>query len=126
MAFDRTQKIQHGAVFAVSEERVVPRPYDDFIHDCLDAREVSDHPEFGVAVGRDDCAADRHLDGIAMAVQMPALTVVIRNTMAGVEFEPAGDAHVGSGAAEERAIISPRILRPAATRRVYREVRPLL
>jgi hypothetical protein len=36
---------------------------------------------------------------------------VVGNAVTGVEFEPAGNAHEGSGVAEERAIISPRACR---------------
>ena len=37
-----------------------------------------------------------HLQGVAVAMQMPALAGVVRNPVSGVEFEAAGDAHGGS------------------------------
>jgi hypothetical protein len=59
-----------------------------------------------------------------MPVQVAALAVVVGNAVTGVEFEPAGDAHEGSGVAEERAIISPRAGGYAPRPRVQREARP--
>lgn len=87
---------------------MVPRRHDMLIHDRFDTGEVGDHAEFRILIDGNDVTADGYLDCIAMPVQMPALTVVIRDSMTGVEFEPAGDAHEGFKAAAERASISPR------------------
>ena len=60
-------------------------------------RSRTDRVLFGVAGGGDDLTAHRHFDGIPVAVQMTAQAGVIGDAVAGVEFEPAGDAHCGPG-----------------------------
>jgi hypothetical protein len=59
-----------------------------------------------------------------MPVQMAALTLVMGNAVAGVEFEPAGYAHGERTRAEKRAIIASRVGRTGRSPRGQRDARP--
>jgi hypothetical protein len=59
----------------------------------LDFGKVHHHAVVRPIAGIDDAAAERDFEGIAVAVQVPALALVIGNPVARVEFEAAGDAH---------------------------------
>src|SRR5258707_13112910 len=100
---DRAQEIDDDFVFGVSKKSVVPRGNDVLLHQRFDAGEIGDHPLFGVAINGDHVTADSDLDRIAVAMQMPALAVVIGNPVTGVEFEPAGNAHQKAGLARKSA-----------------------
>ncbi len=86
MAGHSAQEVEHGLVIGMRQKRVIPGRDDLLLNDGFDARKIDDHALFGIAVGRDDVAAYGHLDGVTMTVQVPALTVVMRNSVAGVEF----------------------------------------
>ncbi|KFB70341.1 MAG: hypothetical protein AW09_004567 [Candidatus Accumulibacter phosphatis] len=79
----------------------------------LDFGKIHHHAVGRVAVVADDVAGKRNLDRIAVTVQMPTLTLVVRYAVAGVEFEAAGDQH-RKGTGKGRPIITPPLPAPAA------------
>ncbi len=124
MAGQGGEKIEHCPVPGISEKSVVPRRHDMVLNQRFDPAEIGDHALFRVAIVDDYIAADGYLNGIAMPVQMAALTLVMGNAVTGVEFEPAGDAHGKRTRAEKRAIIASRIGRTGLSPRGQREARP--
>ena len=51
------------------------------------------HALLGYAFGGDDVAGQGDFDGIAVAVQMPALAGMVGDAVAGVKFQPSCDLH---------------------------------
>jgi ABC-type uncharacterized transport system permease subunit len=60
---------------------------------CLDVGEIHDHAVCRIAVTADDITGKRNLNRITVAVQMPALALVIRYTVTGIKLKAAGDKH---------------------------------
>lgn len=95
MAGNGREEIHYGAIFPPRQKRVIPGFDHVLLGDGLDLGKIHDHALIGGAGSGDDRAAERDLDGVAVAVQMPALAAVIGDAVAGVEFQPSGDAHGG-------------------------------
>lgn len=93
-AFEETQQ---GSVAAPDEESVIPGVDQVLPGQGLDVGKVHHHSVQGRPCLANDIAQQRDLDGVAMAVQMAALALVVGNAVTGIEFEAAGDAHGASG-----------------------------
>jgi hypothetical protein len=61
--------------------------------DGLDFGKVHHHAVIRPSGRIDDAAAERNFKGVAVAVQVAALALVIGNPVARIEFEAAGYAH---------------------------------
>lgn len=72
---------------------MIPAADHFFPGDALYFTEVHHHAVDLVAGRVDDVAEEAYFKHIAVAVKMPALAGVIRDTVAGVEFEATSDAH---------------------------------
>jgi hypothetical protein len=93
MTRQSAQKVEDAVILAPRKKGVIP-PVDQFTRgDCLDVRKVHNHALARIARGRAHLTGQGDFDGIAVPVQMTAPAVVIGNTMARVELEPACDAH---------------------------------
>jgi hypothetical protein len=77
----------------MDEEGVIPQVDQMLNGQRLDLGKIHDHPVGAIAVLTDDLAAERDFDGIAMAMQMAALALVVRNTMTGIKLKAARDQH---------------------------------
>ena len=87
------QKIDHGRVADIGEKSVIPEIDQVLLCQCLDFGEVHDHAVCGIAVLMNDLAAERDFEYITMPVQVSALAFVIGDSVAGVEFQAAGNEH---------------------------------
>ena len=92
---NRCQKINHHLVIAMYQKSVVPDIHQFFFGNCFDVAEIHHHAVVGRTLFVNEVARQRELDGIAMAMHVAALALVIRQSMAGVKFEPAGDGDGG-------------------------------
>jgi wyosine [tRNA(Phe)-imidazoG37] synthetase (radical SAM superfamily) len=91
------EKVGDPGVSLPDQKRVVPR-FDDVAHgDGLDLGKIHHHAVMRLAGGLDHITSQRDLDGVAMAVQVTALALVVGNAVAGVELEAAGDLHGKDG-----------------------------
>jgi hypothetical protein len=104
---DAIQKAGDGGILPPGEEGVVPGIHDLFPRNRLDRGKIDDHAFIRRAGGGADRAAQRDFDGVTMPVQVAALAVVVGDAVAGVEFQPAGDAH-GARIITKRPCDSPR------------------
>lgn len=91
------EKIGYRPISGVHQEGMIPAVNDVPTGDFLDLREVHHHPVGGVTVLFNDFAGKRDLDGVTVPVQVPALALVVRNAVAGIEFQAAGDKHREAG-----------------------------
>ena len=87
------QKIEHHAVAAVDQERMVPCIHYLLLRDAFDVREVHHHALLRYALGGDNVAGKRDFDGVAMAVQVAALAAVIGDAVPCIKFESACNLH---------------------------------
>lgn len=93
VAGQRGQEIDDCRVAREGKKGVVPGVDQMGLGQVLDLREVHDHAVGRIAGLVDDAAGEGDLDGVAVAVEVPALALVVRDAMAGVELEAAGDQH---------------------------------
>jgi pyruvate-formate lyase-activating enzyme len=93
VAGQRREKIDDGMVTAVSQKSVVPAVDQMRFRQILDLGKIHDHAIGGIAFLVDHIAGQGDFDGVAMAVQMPALALVVRDTVPGIELESAGNEH---------------------------------
>lgn len=89
------QKVTDERVAAIYQKRMVPRVYQLRLGDAFDVGEVHHHALCGLSFGSNDVAGQRDFNRVAMPVQMFALAGVVGDAMPGVEFQAAGDEHVG-------------------------------
>ena len=80
-------------VALVDEEGVIPLVEQAGFGQRLDFGEVHYHAVGGIAGFLEDFSGKRYFKRITVSVQMAALAFVVGNTMAGVEFQAAGDLH---------------------------------
>ncbi len=92
---DGSEEFEDGMILPPCQKGVVPGLHDMLLGNEFDLGEVHDHAFIGRAGRGDDRAGQRDLDGVAVAVQMPALAAVVRDAVTGVEFQSSGDAHGG-------------------------------
>lgn len=85
------EEIANDFVTAIDQKGVIPCIYQFFLGDALHVRKIHHHTLLRTPFSRDDIAGECDLDGIAMAMQMFALAVVVWDAMSGIEFEAAGD-----------------------------------
>lgn len=93
MAGERRKEIDHRMIARIDQEGMVPGVDKNPAGNLLDQREIHHH-----AVGRipglvDHFTGQRNLERVAVAVQVTALALMIRNTVARVKFEAAGNLH---------------------------------
>lgn len=97
MPWQRCQEIHYGVIVPGDQECVIPQVCDMLLGNRLDVSEIHHHAVLSRAIVVDDAAGQGDLDYVAMPVEMPALTTMVWNAVAGIEFEAAGDLH-GNGA----------------------------
>ena len=73
---------------------MIPLIDQRFIGDGFDLGKIHHHALLRHALSADNLPGKSDFDRIAMAVQMPALAVVIGDAVAGIELQPAGNQHV--------------------------------
>ena len=78
-----------------SKKSMVPGFHHVLLGNGFDLGEIHDHAFIGRPGGGYELTRQRDLDGITVAVQMPALAAVVRDAVTGVEFQSSGDAHGG-------------------------------
>ena len=96
------QKINHHLVTAMDQKSMVPDINKLFFGSCFDIAEIHHHAVVGRTLIVNEVARQSDLDGIAVAVHVATLPLVIRQSMAGVKFESAGDGDGGIHAASYR------------------------
>jgi len=87
------QKLDNRRIAGIDEKRVVPTIDKMLPRQGFYLRKIHDHAVGGIAGFIDDVARQRDFDGIAMPVQMAALTLMIGDSMACIELESAGNTH---------------------------------
>ena len=87
------KKVRHDPIAAPNQEGMVPDIDHMLPGNGFDCDEVHHHPVIGLPCGVDHVARQRDFKRIAVAVQVTALALVVRDAVAGVEFEAAGNAH---------------------------------
>jgi hypothetical protein len=61
--------------------------------EILDLRKIHHHAIGGITCLVDHIARERDFDGVAVAMQVAALTFMVRDAVASIEFKTAGDQH---------------------------------
>jgi wyosine [tRNA(Phe)-imidazoG37] synthetase (radical SAM superfamily) len=87
------KKIGNLTVVVPNQKCVVPQVDHMSLGDRLDFGKIHHHAVVRPIMGIDDSADECDFQCIAVPVQVPALALVIGDSMAGVEFEAAGNAH---------------------------------
>lgn len=93
VAGDAAEEGDHGGILPPGEKGMVPGLDHVLLRDGLDRGKIHHHALVGGAGGGDHRAAQGDFDGVAVPVQVTALAAVVGDAVAGVEFQPAGDAH---------------------------------
>jgi hypothetical protein len=80
----------------VNKKCVIPQ-FDNLTQgNSFDIAKIHHHAVSRIPVALNHLTRQRNFQGIAVSVQMTALTTVIRNTVAGVKLQPTGDTHDGA------------------------------
>ena len=90
------EEIEYRGIARIDQEGVIPARNDVLLRQCLDVAKIHHHAVGLIAGAFDDVSGKRHLEGVAMAVQVAALTLMVGDAMSGIEFEAAGDEHAES------------------------------
>ena len=91
MARQGLQEIHHRPVAGIDEEGVIPHIHHMGLGQGLDVGKIHHHAVGRVPILVDDAAGEGDFQHVAVPVQMAALTAVIGNAMAGIEFQAAGN-----------------------------------
>lgn len=98
------KEINNRLVAAERQKSVIPGIDQMRLGNFLDLRKIHHHAVGGIAGLVDDVAGKGDFDGVAVPVQVPALALVVRDAVAGIEFKAAGDKHwkrpCGNGSAD--------------------------
>ena len=87
------KKARHGMVAAPDQKGMVPGIDHVLLGDGLDFGEIHHHAVVRPSGAIDDSATEGYFKGVAVAVQVTALALMIRDPVARIEFEAAGYAH---------------------------------
>ena len=87
------KKIDYSLVSGGDKEGVIPFVDQMGLGDILHFAEIHYHPIAAAVRIVNDVAAQRHFQGIAMPVQVPALALMCGNAVSRIEFEAASDLH---------------------------------
>jgi len=90
---DAREKFEDGPIVSPDKKSVIPIVHQLALGDAFDFREIENHRLLSVTVQGYYAARQRHLERVAVTVQMTAPALVTWNTMTGVELEPAGNTH---------------------------------
>ena len=93
MVRDALEERAHQGVVAMHEEGVIPRIDHGFVDEGLEGGEVEHHSLVAASGLWDRLTDERHLECIAMAVQVATPAFMVGNAVPGVEFEASGDLH---------------------------------
>src|SRR2546423_1866092 len=100
MTRQSAQEVEDFPILAPRKKGVIPTVDQFTPGDRLDFRKIHDHAVARITGGRAYLTRQSDFERITVPVQMTAPAVVIRNTMARGELEPACDAH-GKGGEED-------------------------
>ena len=97
VAGQRVQKFRDRFVRGRNQKGVVPKINQMRFCNFLYLAEVHHHAVTGALIVADNLTGQGYFDGVAVPMKMPALALMIRDSMACVELQAAGDLH-GKGA----------------------------
>ena len=89
------QKVPHHGVVCIHNKGVVPKIHKMLVGQRLDVAKVHDHAVVRLAVLLHHIAGQGNEQGVAVAMQVAALAVVVGNAVTGIEFHFSGDGEHG-------------------------------
>ncbi len=93
VAGEGREEIDHRSIASIDQKSMVPGVDKHPADNLLDQREIHHHTVGRIPGLVDHFAGQRNLERIAVAVQMTALALMIRNTVARIKLEAAGNLH---------------------------------
>ncbi len=104
VAGDLREQAADQRVAVVHQERVVPQVDQVLLGERLHVGEVHQHAVVAGLGVVDRLALERDLQGVAVTMQVAALALVLRDAVAGVEFESFGDREHGIETSEPASV----------------------
>jgi len=97
VSWQTAEKVDDRVIASKGQKGVVPGVDQVCFGQVLDLRKIHDHPVGGIACLVDDTARQGNFDDVTMPVQVTALTLVVWDAVACIEFEAPGDQHGRNG-----------------------------
>jgi len=104
-----SEKPHHCHIPPIHQERMIPVPDQRFIGNGFDRGKVHHHALLGNTLNADNLAGKGDFERVAMAVQVPALAVMIGNAVAGIKLQPAGNQHIEKRSKNEHELYHPSL-----------------
>lgn len=99
-----SEKCHYCRIPPIHQESMVPTIDQHFIGNAFDSGKIHHHALLGDALKADNLPGKGNFERVAVAVQVTALAVVIGDTVAGIELQPAGNQHIEMRSKNEREL----------------------